>query len=457
MRRSSCPPRSRPASGRPQASSSRPMRTTWGGCPTSTPSWRAEACRCRAGIDLQYGVAAALVRRAVQVRDLPHASVVYGRILKYARSFPQREMGVMLVTDMHRSIGRPLISVPEFADWAASITDLVLYDMKLAVGRRERASATKLGAARTRLILEQPFIGALVLHLPLVPADPAWCATTATDARAIYFNPAWLAGLTLAQTQFVLAHEAMHCALGHFARREPSHAPALGRRDRSRREPAARRGGLEAAARRARESGFPRPLRRGNLSARAARHARARARPPLVRRQRARCRRAVGKGICAHGPGRTGSASRSRCPVRQGNRAGRGFLGRRGQRGAGARAARRAAAVRPAGRRGACAPVAEPDGFGRAAGAARRAVERLLAAARGGLRRAPAAVAGAHRALPDERGARRLQLPAPVAARRGRACCRVSPAARRSCTSPSTPAARSRSRSSASSRRSSTR
>jgi hypothetical protein len=41
-------------------------------------------------------------------------------------------MGVMLVTDMHRSIGRPLISVPEFAEWAAGITDLMLYDMKPA-------------------------------------------------------------------------------------------------------------------------------------------------------------------------------------------------------------------------------------------------------------------------------------------------------------------------------------
>ena len=84
------------------------------------------------GIDLQYGVAAALVRRAARVRDLPHAGVVYGRILNYARRFPQREMGVMLVTDLHRSIGRPLIGVPEFAEWAASITDLMLYDMKLA-------------------------------------------------------------------------------------------------------------------------------------------------------------------------------------------------------------------------------------------------------------------------------------------------------------------------------------
>ena len=82
-----------------------------------------------------------------------------------------------------------------------------------------RVIETKLGAARTRLILEQPFIGALVMHLPLVAADPGWCETTATDARAFYFNPGYIEGLTLAQTQFVLAHEAMHCALGHFARR----------------------------------------------------------------------------------------------------------------------------------------------------------------------------------------------------------------------------------------------
>lgn len=78
---------------------------------------------------------------------------------------------------------------------------------------------TKLGAARTRLILERPFIGALAMHLPLIPADAAWCETTATDARALYYNPDYIAGLTLGETQFVLAHEAMHCALAHFARR----------------------------------------------------------------------------------------------------------------------------------------------------------------------------------------------------------------------------------------------
>ena len=93
---------------------------------------RGESAQVPRGIDLQYGVAAALVRRAVQVRDMPHAAVVHGHILKYAKCFPQREMGVMLVTDLHRSVGRPLIAVPEFSEWAASITDLMLYDLKLA-------------------------------------------------------------------------------------------------------------------------------------------------------------------------------------------------------------------------------------------------------------------------------------------------------------------------------------
>ena len=78
---------------------------------------------------------------------------------------------------------------------------------------------TKLSAARTRLILEKPFIGSLVMHLPLVAADADWCKTSGTDARAFYYNPHFINSLTLSQTQFVLAHEALHCALGHFARR----------------------------------------------------------------------------------------------------------------------------------------------------------------------------------------------------------------------------------------------
>jgi len=77
----------------------------------------------------------------------------------------------------------------------------------------------KLTAARTRLILDKPFLGALVLRLPLVENNQ-WCQTSATDARSIYYNHNYLSELTLTQVQFVLAHEALHCGLSHFARRE---------------------------------------------------------------------------------------------------------------------------------------------------------------------------------------------------------------------------------------------
>ena len=80
--------------------------------------------------------------------------------------------------------------------------------------------STKLSAAATRLILDKPFLGALVLRLPMIEADPEWCRTTATDARAMYYNPEYIDALSLEQTQFVLAHEALHCALSHFARRQ---------------------------------------------------------------------------------------------------------------------------------------------------------------------------------------------------------------------------------------------
>lgn len=77
----------------------------------------------------------------------------------------------------------------------------------------------KLSAARTRLILDKPFLGALVLRLPMVAARPDWCQATFSDAKKFYYNPTYIEALTNEQTQFALAHEALHCALSHFARR----------------------------------------------------------------------------------------------------------------------------------------------------------------------------------------------------------------------------------------------
>ena len=80
-------------------------------------------------IDLQYAVAAALVGRAIRAKESGDGAGAYGPILEYARRFPQREMGVMLVSDMHRAIGEGIFQVPQFADWAQAISDVMLFDM----------------------------------------------------------------------------------------------------------------------------------------------------------------------------------------------------------------------------------------------------------------------------------------------------------------------------------------
>ncbi|MCB1858185.1 MAG: AAA family ATPase [Gammaproteobacteria bacterium] len=79
-------------------------------------------------IDLQYAVAAALVGRAIRARGSPEQKQAIGNILVYAGHFPQREMGVMLVSDLHRAIGGILFEVPQFADWAQSISDVMLFE-----------------------------------------------------------------------------------------------------------------------------------------------------------------------------------------------------------------------------------------------------------------------------------------------------------------------------------------
>jgi hypothetical protein len=78
--------------------------------------------------DLQYAVAAALVARAIRARGSSEVTQMLGHILDYAARFPLREMGVMLVSDIHRNIGQPLFAVPQFAEWAKQVADIVLYE-----------------------------------------------------------------------------------------------------------------------------------------------------------------------------------------------------------------------------------------------------------------------------------------------------------------------------------------
>lgn len=79
-------------------------------------------------VDLQYAVASALVGRAIRAKGTADAKVIHGHILDYASRFPLREMGIMLVSDMHRAIGQSLFAVPQFSTWANAVADLMLYE-----------------------------------------------------------------------------------------------------------------------------------------------------------------------------------------------------------------------------------------------------------------------------------------------------------------------------------------
>lgn len=78
-------------------------------------------------VDLQYAVASALIGRAARAKGNSDAREILGHILDYASRFPLREMGVMLVSDMHRAIGKQLFTVPQFSTWANAVADVVLY------------------------------------------------------------------------------------------------------------------------------------------------------------------------------------------------------------------------------------------------------------------------------------------------------------------------------------------
>ncbi len=78
-------------------------------------------------LDLQYAICAALVGRAISVKGESSAQKIWGNILNFAKDFPQKELGVMLVSDMQRAIGGDIFEIPEFADWANKIAQ-TLFD-----------------------------------------------------------------------------------------------------------------------------------------------------------------------------------------------------------------------------------------------------------------------------------------------------------------------------------------
>lgn len=82
--------------------------------------------------------------------------------------------------------------------------------------KNENSLERKLTRARTQLLLNQPFFGTLCLRLKLIEGG---VPTMATDGRRILFNREFVHSLQPEELQAVLAHEVLHCALGHHCRR----------------------------------------------------------------------------------------------------------------------------------------------------------------------------------------------------------------------------------------------
>lgn len=80
------------------------------------------------------------------------------------------------------------------------------------------SAQSKMVAARTSLILEQPFFGSLALSLHI--KEDATCDTAWVDGRTLGYNPAFIDALSHEKTTALVAHEVMHCALGHPWRRD---------------------------------------------------------------------------------------------------------------------------------------------------------------------------------------------------------------------------------------------
>lgn len=80
----------------------------------------------------------------------------------------------------------------------------------------ESAAHQKIVKARVDLLMSHPFFASLSLRLQLIPDAVETCET---DGRAIYYSEKYVNALPTSQLVGTIAHEVLHCALGHHCRR----------------------------------------------------------------------------------------------------------------------------------------------------------------------------------------------------------------------------------------------
>ncbi len=76
---------------------------------------------------------------------------------------------------------------------------------------------------RRTLLRKMPFIGSILMHLELEARAGMAMPTAATNGSKIMFDPFFYKKLKEEERLFVIAHEAWHCALLHFARTGSRH------------------------------------------------------------------------------------------------------------------------------------------------------------------------------------------------------------------------------------------
>lgn len=77
----------------------------------------------------------------------------------------------------------------------------------------------KIQAARTALVLDQPFWGVLALRLQII-ADQPGVPKAATDGTHLFYDSRYVESLSHDEVLGLLAEEIMHCAMGHMWRRD---------------------------------------------------------------------------------------------------------------------------------------------------------------------------------------------------------------------------------------------
>ena len=84
---------------------------------------------------------------------------------------------------------------------------------------KNKAVEQQLIHARTGMLIDFPFFGQLALRLKLV--EDEGIPTLAVDGKNIFYNPTFVAGLSLQLTQSAMVHEVGHCIFEHISRRGP--------------------------------------------------------------------------------------------------------------------------------------------------------------------------------------------------------------------------------------------